>query len=304
VKTLLLGSLGSVLLLGVLSACGEEHDFLGSRGEGGGPGGGVAGTSAAPTGGASASGGRGGMASAGGRSGAAGAAGGSSGGSRATAGEVGNGGSAAESSDGGAGTAGGTGDAGEGNSGAGGAGATGGATGGNASEGGASAGGAAGTPNGGAGGGSPVCPAACMPGTNAGCLEDEVSWTCSVGFVYEDFIDGGCRDQATGLQRFCCPQEFSAGCTDPCVNLETVEECDARSDCHPVFTDPGPSGCACAAVGCCTRFSRCAEGALADCDGPALCEVMTPYCANPAYVVSYANSCFEGCVRPEDCATQ
>jgi len=83
--------------------------------------------------------------------------------------------------------------------------------------------------------------------------------------------------------------------------VTTQDECDARLDCHSVFFDSGL--CGCAAVGCCAKFSACAQGQLADCAGANVdCESVTPHCEGPAYVVSYAGNCYEGCVVPEDCA--
>ena len=86
----------------------------------------------------------------------------------------------------------------------------------------------------------------------------------------------------------------------PCADATTLEECDARSDCHSVFVDP--RNCACAALGCCARFARCADGDRARCTGGAIaCDALTPYCELP-YVVSYTQSCYEGCVRATACA--
>jgi hypothetical protein len=81
--------------------------------------------------------------------------------------------------------------------------------------------------------------------------------------------------------------------------VTTQVACDARSDCHAVFEDP--HNCACAALGCCARFARCAEGDRARCTNPGIaCERVTPYCEQP-YVVSYAQLCYEGCVRATEC---
>jgi hypothetical protein len=84
-----------------------------------------------------------------------------------------------------------------------------------------------------------------------------------------------------------------------CSDVTTQAECDARSDCHSVFVDPGT--CGCAASGCCARFQNCADGDMADCGGPAACTMATPHCESP-YVVAYRGSCFEGCVKESDCA--
>jgi hypothetical protein len=70
--------------------------------------------------------------------------------------------------------------------------------------------------------------------------------------------------------------------------------------CHAVFVDG--QVCGCATVGCCTEFSACARGEKADCHGRSVqCDALTPYCENPAYVVSYSGWCYEGCVDPKDC---
>jgi hypothetical protein len=86
-----------------------------------------------------------------------------------------------------------------------------------------------------------------------------------------------------------------------CSDITSFDECEARSDCHSVFEDPRT--CSCALLGCCTHFARCAEGDKADCEGRSVsCDIVTPYCEAPAYVVSAAGSCYEGCVDPKDCA--
>ncbi|SRR6266540_7486346 len=84
-----------------------------------------------------------------------------------------------------------------------------------------------------------------------------------------------------------------------CSAVTTLVVCEARADCHAVFTDP--HDCACAALGCCSRFSRCADGDHANCKGPAACDAATPYCEGP-FTVAYSGACYEGCVRATDCA--
>jgi hypothetical protein len=55
------------------------------------------------------------------------------------------------------------------------------------------------------------------------------------------------------------------------------------------------------ASGCCMKFSRCADGA-ANCKGGNIaCTIATPHCEAP-YVLSYTQSCYEGCVRATECA--
>ena len=84
-----------------------------------------------------------------------------------------------------------------------------------------------------------------------------------------------------------------------CAEVKTIEACDARDDCHTVLADT--SLCSCVAAGCCAIFDFCADGALADCKGPATCKRMEPTCT-PDFVVAFKYSCYEGCVRPIDCA--
>jgi len=96
-------------------------------------------------------------------------------------------------------------------------------------------------------------------------------------------------------------KEAAAGEAAPvaCDNLTREAECEARSDCHPVYVDN--RDCACDARGCCAQFTVCAEGGQADCRGPATCKVKQPICDGP-YVIGYLGSCYEGCVRASDCA--
>jgi hypothetical protein len=48
-------------------------------------------------------------------------------------------------------------------------------------------------------------------------------------------------------------------------------------------------------------FNRCADGGRANCTGPVACMAPQPNCG-PLYNLSYTNVCFEGCVRPSECA--
>jgi|GEM_PF-1112532 len=83
-----------------------------------------------------------------------------------------------------------------------------------------------------------------------------------------------------------------------CSELTTAGDCYYRGDCYTVYKSE--QNCGCATAGCCTQFDHCAEGRLADCTGPALCDMATPYC-EPPYVGSYKNGCYEGCVQQYDC---
>jgi hypothetical protein len=83
-----------------------------------------------------------------------------------------------------------------------------------------------------------------------------------------------------------------------CSQVTSETDCIYRIDCHAVYKSE--NNCACAAAGCCTHFDRCADGKLADCKGPAMCEAFTPFCEQP-YVLSFRNSCYEGCVQQGSC---
>src|SRR5205823_330564 len=84
-----------------------------------------------------------------------------------------------------------------------------------------------------------------------------------------------------------------------CESITTRDGCDASPNCHSVFVDD--QACKCAPAGCCTRFSRCAEGKTAQCSGPVACDADQPLCEGP-YVVAYTGVCYEGCVLASECA--
>jgi hypothetical protein len=93
-----------------------------------------------------------------------------------------------------------------------------------------------------------------------------------------------------------CPGNF---CPPPCAMVTTLQDCELRTDCHSVFFDP--QTCGCAVSGCCSHFTRCADGDKASCSGMVACAIVAPHCEGP-YVVSYAGACYEGCVNNKDCA--
>lgn len=95
------------------------------------------------------------------------------------------------------------------------------------------------------------------------------------------------------------PQCPAIKCVAPCSSVTTLADCEARSDCHSVFFDPGT--CGCAAAGCCAHFQKCVDGDKAACAGTVACTIVKPYCELP-YVVSFSGSCYEGCVKQTDCA--
>jgi len=86
-------------------------------------------------------------------------------------------------------------------------------------------------------------------------------------------------------------------CPTVCRQQLDLTSCQAHPECHAVFQPAG--ACGCAGSGCCTFFSTCADGP-AICVGTALCSVPPPDCEGP-YVLSYAGSCYEGCVLASEC---
>lgn len=276
---LLRGALaGACLACLVAVACSDESDVLGTRADGGAGGGGLgpgsAGTTTDPGGGSAAVAGETSGAGASALGGAAGKpAGGSS--SSGSAGKPSGTGGSSGSGAGGRGGANASGEAGQAGAGM---------------SGGAGAGGAATT----------GCPNGCTRSAAYPGCSGQV-WQCSLGFSDQEFRQAGCMDLGTDLARYCCPESSYPGCGTPCADAKTLTDCEARSDCHSVFNDPGT--CGCGSVGCCAHFSRCAEGGTATCKDPGLsCTIATPFCEKPAYVLSYSNGCYEGCVQPKDCA--
>jgi hypothetical protein len=107
----------------------------------------------------------------------------------------------------------------------------------------------------------------------------------------------GCENPGDPLPQ--CP---APGCPPPpACSLLSLNDCDARTDCHPVFEQ---GACGCAAC-CCMTFKLCSSNGKADCKGPALCNSAPPDCnqqfCNAQYVISYANGCYEGCVLSSEC---
>jgi hypothetical protein len=154
-----------------------------------------------------------------------------------------------------------------------------------------------GAPDGGGGGGAAGGAGAAGHGGSGGasgvlCGADR----CETGQVCCTGCDGtkSCGQACLGVA---CPVDAGAGA---CSSLTTLASCDARSDCHAVFDDPGT--CGCASPGCCAHFSKCADGGKASCTMPSTfgCTTHVPFCEAP-YVVGYTSSCYEGCVRATAC---
>jgi hypothetical protein len=145
----------------------------------------------------------------------------------------------------------------------------------------------------------PQCPVSSCPPKCAGLTEA----ACTARADCRADYCPGCQQAKSFVQcalpsdpQPACP---AIACIAPCAQVTTLPLCEARTDCHSVFVDPGT--CGCAAKGCCAHFSRCADGDKAQCAGMPLCKIATPYCEAP-YVVSFTASCYEGCVNQKDCA--
>jgi hypothetical protein len=141
--------------------------------------------------------------------------------------------------------------------------------------------------------------------------EDTPPCPFSCPFTCHGLDEKSCR-QHTQCRVDTCPGcnggAMFAGCADPtdppndcappppCAPCQGMDQqgCEARSDCHGVYDNPGN----CFAPPC-EVFVACAPG-LADCTGPALCAIASPQC-DPPYVIGYTLSCYEGCVLKSKC---
>lgn len=147
----------------------------------------------------------------------------------------------------------------------------------------------------------PTCPPIWCPSCEdfgeAECAASaECAWHTCVGCEGEP-ISGQClgNDQLPPpCPQLACPEPL------PCSRLDEAT-CSNRRDCHPVYDGADELTCACDSPGCCHQFTFCAEGGLANCDPSNLaCRRAQPYCDGP-YTVGYLGSCYEGCVRSDDC---
>jgi len=197
---------------------------------------------------------------------------------------------------------------------------------GGAGQGGSAAGGAAGSASGAAGSASGAAGSAGGSSGTAGDAADGGAGrdagdaaTDAPGNTCHGRVQAGCQRTVTCEAAFCpacdggvptylgCYQPSTeaapacpgVACPVACAQVTTLDACEARTDCHSVFQDPGT--CGCAGSGCCAHFSRCADGDKAACTGTPLCKIATPFCESP-YVVAHTGSCYEGCVQKKDCA--
>jgi hypothetical protein len=139
-----------------------------------------------------------------------------------------------------------------------------------------------------------MCPPSCSAYTETQCKQfancrADYCPTCQQTTSYM-----GCSNAGDPVKP--CP---GIPCPTACATVTTLAQCEARTDCHSVFVDPGT--CGCGSPGCCEHFSRCVDGDKAKCSGSPVCTIATPFCEG-TFVVSYTGSCYEGCVQQKDCA--
>ena len=101
-------------------------------------------------------------------------------------------------------------------------------------------------------------------------------------------------------------EPYGVLCTNPCpqpacASLATAADCDARTDCHSLFSGDLP----CNSSGCNNHFEQCEDGATAACSpsggGPS-CTKLTPQCAGGDSLAYLSNNCPDGCVHTDRCA--
>jgi hypothetical protein len=171
-----------------------------------------------------------------------------------------------------------------------------------------------------------TCPTCDGTPTFAGCYSAGISGpqcppgggACPPSLLCRELSEAVCPSVPGCAPSYCpaCPGQYFTGCgaTDttpapcpitscppPCASETTLAGCETHAGCHAVFAVQG--ACSCPTLACCTNFSRCADGARAICkkgDG-VTCRVATPSCEEP-YVVSYTDTCYEGCVLGNFCA--
>jgi hypothetical protein len=90
-------------------------------------------------------------------------------------------------------------------------------------------------------------------------------------------------DAAADAPGLACPALDEAGCL-------------ARADCHAAYVVTQCRNL----LGYCAAYQRCDPGA-ADCQGPATCERVAPFCAGP-YVTTFVGQCYGDCARADQCA--
>jgi hypothetical protein len=139
------------------------------------------------------------------------------------------------------------------------------------------------------------CPPTCSAFDEASCKANDY---CHPGYCAD--CNGGQKfttclgpNEAVACPKTTCP-------VMPCADVSTLAACDARTDCHSVFGFC--VACDCPTSGCPANFTRCADGGKASCKGTPACQIATPICEPPAYVVSFTANCYEGCVRQAECA--
>jgi hypothetical protein len=162
--------------------------------------------------------------------------------------------------------------------------------------------GSGGTGAGGAGSGgiTSLDAGACPPGQTwcPGCTPGTGSCGAACTGVVCPVLDAGCTGSSCALDAARVDAAPSDTPLAACSQVATEADCNLRGDCHSVFVDPGT--CGCAGAGCCAHFDHCADGKTANCTGPALCKLATPFCEAP-FVLSYTGTCYEGCVRQGEC---
>ena len=129
----------------------------------------------------------------------------------------------------------------------------------------------------------------------AGCFAITCPRSCEPG---EDFIQCVREDQPHGA---ICGGPGGCAPKPPCTSVPTAAACDARPDCHALYTGNKP----CNSLDCNNHFDKCLDGESAVCSPPApfgMCASFLGVCVKgDTYAYDNADGCTLGCVHTSHC---
>lgn len=118
-------------------------------------------------------------------------------------------------------------------------------------------------------------------------------------FAPANCLSGFVVGYANGCPVGCIEDSLECGGAESACAGRSEQSCTSVVGCHAVYDDPGT--CDCSTPGCCIQYKTCKAGPAMCKASDVLCDATPPACG-PNYVVSYTSSCYEGCVKPMECA--